>query len=203
MYQHWLHNQPQSFIGRIMQSQDSDVPFMCWSNWSTCFFAILITLQGFPVTVTWLAREYACVCCIIEMQKECWRGIGEAVGSWERPLCLLVHQGTETSHCESGLSWVCVLSITFPPPYRSPAQPRTREGKESGFSLMGHLEHAQELSEERSQSAWKAVVELPFMILSHFLATSNLYECYRVIHYLHHHHEKTIRVHSLMAGVWL
>lgn len=126
---------------------------MSWSTWVTCSFAILITSQGVPAEVTWLAREYACVCCIIKVQKECWRGIGEAVGSWERPLCLLVHQGTETSHCESGQRWVTVLLIVFPPPFHSSAQPRTREGEESGFSLMGQLDHAQELSKEGSQSA--------------------------------------------------
>ena len=64
----------------------------------------------------------------------------------------MVYQGTETSHCESGQRWVTVLSVIFPPPFRSPAQPCTREGEESGFSLMFQLEHAQELGEEGSQS---------------------------------------------------
>lgn len=139
-----------------------------------------------------LACECKCVCCIIKAE-ECWRGIGGAVGPWERPLCLLVQQGTETSHCESGQRWVTVLSIVFPPPFPSLAQPRTREGEESGFSSMGQLEHAhQELRLQGSQSAG-------FMILSDSPATSNLDESYRVTHYLH----QPIRVHSLMTGLLL
>lgn len=148
MHYHWLNNQP--FIAMIMQSQDSFALCKHWPTWITCSFPILITFRGVPAVVMWFAREYACVCCIIRLQKKCWPGIGEAVGSWERPLCLLVHQGTEDSHCESGQCWVRVLSIFFPPPFHSPAQSRTREGEESGFSLM---DQAQELSEEESQSA--------------------------------------------------
>lgn len=43
-----------------------------------------------------------------------------------------------------------VLSIAPPPPFRSLAQLRTKEGEESAFSLMGELEHEQELGKEGS-----------------------------------------------------
>lgn len=163
MHQHRLNNQ--SFIDMIMQSQDSFVLSRYWPIWITCSFPILTTLQGVPAVVTWLAREYACVCCIIELQKECWHGIGEAVGSWERPLCLLVHQGTEASHCESGQCWVSVLSTIFPPPFRSPAQSRTREGGRKWLFIDGTCTGTQWRGESVS---W---LQLPFMILSHSPAT--------------------------------
>ncbi len=45
-------------------------------------------------------------------------------------------------------------------------------------------------------------LQLPFMILSHSPATSNLHESYRMTHYLHHH-QGPISVHSLVAGLLL
>lgn len=67
---------------------------------STCYFCISSALQGVRAAALRSAREYACACCVIALPRQCWPGIGEAVGSWERPLCLLVHSCTETSHCE-------------------------------------------------------------------------------------------------------
>lgn len=83
-----------------MQPWGNCLLFHALDIWFTCSFRILTALQVVRGTVLRSAREYACVCCVIELQRQCWPGIGEAVGSWERPLCLLVHSCTETSHCE-------------------------------------------------------------------------------------------------------
>lgn len=58
-----------------MQSQDNNVLSMYWSTRITCSFAILITLQGVPTRVKWLAREYACVCGIIKVQRNAGVGL--------------------------------------------------------------------------------------------------------------------------------
>lgn len=111
---------------------------MYWPSWITWVF-YLDYVTGCPgwgdVISTWIYM------CLLHNQssEECWHGIGEAVGSWERPLCLVVYQGTETSHCESGQRWVTVLSIVFPPPFRSPAQPRTRERERKWLFIDGSV----------------------------------------------------------------
>lgn len=135
-----------------MQSRGNCVLFYALDTWFTCSFCILTALQVVRAKALPSAREYACVCCVIELQRECWPGIGEAVGSWERPLCLLVHSCTETSHCEVWpvLGEVIVLhfshllffSLSFTVTHQ-------REGRKWLFID----KHAQELIEEESQSA--------------------------------------------------
>lgn len=161
----------------IMQSWGNCVLFHALDIWFTCSFRILTALQVVRGTALRSAREYACVCCVIELQRECWPGIGEAVGSWERPLCLLVHSCTETSHCEVWpvLGEVIVLHFSHLL-FCCPAQSRTREREESGFSLMNT--HRNSLRRRASQLATTAFHEPePF--------PSNLHECYQVTHYSH------------------
>lgn len=59
----------------FMQSQDSNALSIYWSTFITCSFAITITLQDVSDKMVWLAHKYACIFCIIKVQRNAGVGL--------------------------------------------------------------------------------------------------------------------------------
>lgn len=122
-------------------------------TWITCPFAILITLQGAPAKVTWLAREYACVCCIIKVQRNAGVGLVERLDHEKGP-SVCWSSRAQRPHIVSLASFGLLYCPSFSHlPFALLHSHAPERGKKVAFHWWVSLEHAQELSEEGSQSA--------------------------------------------------
>lgn len=164
---------------------------------------LYFTLQGVSAEVTWLAREYACVCCAIKgMLAWDWWGswimrkdslfVGPP-GHRDLTLCAWPALGYCIVHrFPTSLSLSCIAT-------------HQRRGRK--WLFMDGSFGACTGTQRRGESvSW---LQLPFTILSHFPATNNLPEYYTVTHYLQRHHEAgggckgPSRIQSLIAGLLL
>lgn len=149
--------------------------------------SLLITLQGAPAEVTWLAREYACVCCIIKMQRNAGVGLVKQLVH-EKGLSVRWSTRVQRLHIVSLAS----IGLLYCPSFSHLPCTATHQSGGRKWLFIDSSVGACTGTQWRGESvSW---LQLPFMILSHSPATSNLHECYRVTHYPQPLHEAVGRV---------
>lgn len=163
---------------------------MYWSTQITCSIAILITLQGVPAEVTWLAHEYACVCGIIKVQGNAGMRLVKLLDHEKGPsVCWSTR--AQRPHIVSLASVGLLYCPSFSHlPFSLLHSHAPRRGKKVAFHWwVSWSMHRNSVRRGVSQLATTA---------SHDLepspATSNLHEYFRVTHYLQHNHEAARRV---------